>query len=343
MSNNYLDMLNKLKFNSTVGEKQKVDSGDNNILQLYTRQFADKNPEYSIRVRLLFDMERGDPNPIVRNWHNFKSAKDGSWVAIDCPQGRCPICNGTFTVWGSGDALAQDRLKKDRFMRSQTWYINCYVIDNPVNPSQNGTVKLLKMNKPIMDVFKRATSGRDARRFGNNVFRHDEEGNTLVISIKDVRGQDGSRYPNFTDTYFADAEDSKDDVKTISDEMVEQIYAKTFNLSTYFKRSTVEEAEKIFKEHVYPAFVDILGGEDKSSVQVKQVVSESKPVEVQKRKSPPMPTKPIDTDLQDDDLPFDPVPDKETEEKPVPAPTKDKPTTDAQVDDLMKEYGIGDL
>ena len=336
-------MLNKLKFNSNVGEKQKTDSADPNALQLYTRPYADKNPEYTIRVRLLFDMERGDPNPVVRNWHNFKSAKDGSWIGIDCPQGRCPICNGTYTVWSSGDAFAQDRLKKDRFMRNQTWYINCYVIDNPVNPSQNGTVKILKMNKPIMEVFKRATSGRDARRFGNNIFRLDEEGNTLVISIKDVRGQDNSRYPNFTDTYFADAEDSKDDVKNISDEMIDQIYSKTFNLGTYFKRSTVEEAEKVFKEHVYPAFVDILGGDNHSVAQAKPAAApEEKPAEAPKRKAPPMPTKPIDADLQDDDLPFDPEPEKEAP-KPSPTPTKDKPTTDSQVDDLMKEYGIGDL
>lgn len=345
MSNNYLDMLNKLKFNSNVGEKQKTDSADPNVLQLYTRPYADKNPEYAIRVRLLFDMERGDPNPVVRNWHNFKSAKDGSWIGIDCPQGRCPICNGTYTVWSSGDAFAQDRLKKDRFMRNQTWYINCYVIDNPVNPSQNGTVKILKMNKPIMEVFKRATSGRDARRFGNNIFRLDEEGNTLVISIKDVRGQDNSRYPNFTDTYFADAEDSKDDVKNISDEMIDQIYSKTFNIGTYFKRSTVEEAEKIFKEHVYPAFVDILGGSDQpANPPPPSAVVEQKTEEPPKRKAPPMPTKPIAADIEDDDLPFAPAPKDEPEApKPPPAPTKDKATTDQEVDKLMSEYGLGDL
>ena len=342
MSNNYLDMLNKLKFDANVGEKQKSDSADPNIVQFYTRQFADKNPEYEIRVRLLFDMERGDPNPVVRNWHNFKSAKDGSWVAIDCPKGRCPICNGTFTVWSSGDAFAQDRLKKDRFMRNQTWYLNCYVIDNPVNPSQNGTVKILKMNKPIMEVFKRATSGRDARRFGNNVFRLDEEGNTLVISIKDVRGQDNSRYPNFTDTYFADAEDSKDDVKGITDAMIDQIYSKTFNLGTYFKRSTTEEAEKMFREHVYPAFSDILDGVKKADAPREVIEDESASVH---HRPHPVPTKPIAPSQEEDDLPFAPVEESKTEDRPAapPPPTKDKATTDSQVDDLMKEYGIGDL
>lgn len=345
MSNNYLDMLNKLKFNSSVGEKQKTNTTDPNMLTTYTKQFADKNPEYSIRVRLLFDMERGDPNPVCRNWHQFKSAKDGSWISIDCPQGRCPICNATYTVWGTGDAFAQDKLKEDRFMRSQTWYLNCYVIDNPVDPSQNGTVKIIKLNKPIMDVFKRATSGRDARRFGNNIFRLDDEGNTLVISIKDVRGQGGKRYPSFTDTYFADSEDSKADVANINDAMIEQIYSKTFNLGTYFKKSTPEEAEAVFKEHVYPAFADILDGGAKAAP-----VAESKvetPVSKPERKAPPMPTVPIRQtadDLDDDDLPFA-APDepKVEEKKEPPAPTKDKATSDAEVNRLMDEYGIGSI
>ena len=345
-SNNYLDVLNKLKFNSTVGEKQKVSSADPNMLVLYRAPFADKNPEYEIRLRFLFDMERGDPNPICRNWHNFKSAKDGVFMSIDCPDGRCPICNGTYRVWQSGDAFAQDRLKKDRFMRNQTWYINCYVINNPVEPSQNGTVKILKMNKPIMEVFKRATSGRDAKRFGNNIFRLDEQGNTFVMAIKDVRGVGGQRYPQFSDSYFAEAEDCADDVKGINDDAIDRIYGNTFNLGTYFKKSTVEEAQKVFDEHVYPAFSDILGeGKDQQPAAPAQEKAEVKPV--QERRAPPMPTKPIKDDLEDDDLPFDkpddtppPAPEKAKKE---PTPTKDKATSDEQVDDLLKEYGIGNL
>ena len=99
MQNNYLDMLGKLKFDSGVGEKQKVSSGDPNIVVTYTTRFADKNPEYSIKLRFMFDMQRGDPNPVIRNWHQFKSEKDGNFMSIDCPAARCPICNGTFTVW----------------------------------------------------------------------------------------------------------------------------------------------------------------------------------------------------------------------------------------------------
>jgi hypothetical protein len=329
MSNNYLDVLNKLKFNPNAGDKQKIGSADPNILTTYSKQFADKNPEYEIRIRLLFDMERSDPNPAVRNWHSFKSAKDGSWIGINCPAGRCPICNATFSVWSTGDAFAQDRLKKDRFMRSQNWYLNCYVVDNPVDPSQNGSVKIVKLNKPIMDVFKRATSGRDAKRFGNNIFRLDDGGNTLVISIKDVRGQGGDRYPNFTDTYFADAEDCKSDVASITDDMIEQIYKKTFNLGTYFKRSTPEEAEAVFREHVYPAFADILGGEKTT----KPITEKAAVQEPPRRKDPPMPTKPIaDTSIDDDELPFDPVVD--------PASVKIESMTDVGKDAALKQIVV---
>lgn len=346
-SSNYLDVLNRLKFNSTVGEKQKTSSADPNMLVTYRAQFADKNPEYEIRVRFLFDMERGDPNPSCRSWHNFKSAKDGNFMSIDCPEARCPICNGTYKVWQSGDAIAQDRLKKDRFMRNQTWYMNCYVVSNPVEPSQNGTVKIIKMNKPIMEIFKRATSGRDAKRFGNNIFRLDSEGNTFVMTIKDIRGVGGQRYPQFTDSYFADAEECTDDVKNITDEDVEKIYSNTFNLATYFKKSTVEEAQRVFDEHIRPAFADILGGPAAPApVQSQPVQKEEAPVA---RKAPPMPTKPIKDDLDDDDLPFaepdkdEPAEVEQPRKKPEPKPTKDEPTTDKQVDDLMKEYGIGDL
>lgn len=332
MSSNYLDMLNKLKFNSSTDKQTKQSAGDPNILVTYQQQFADKNPEYEIRVRLMFDMQRGDPNPINRRWHQFKSAKDGSWISADCPAGRCPICNATYTVWQSGDAFGQNTLKEERFMAQTTAYLNCYVVSNPVSPEQNGTIKIIKLNKPILEVFKRATSGRDARRFGNNIFRLDSEGNTLVICVKDVRGQGNRRYPNFTETYFADAEDCKDDVANLTAEAIEGLYQKTFNLAEYFKRLTVEEAKKIYEEHMHPALAKFLDGEEQAPAASvsKQVVNE-------------VPAQPIKTVVEEDDeLPFADEPAMEPDSPPkTPAPTKDAPTPDNKVDDLLKEYGIG--
>lgn len=353
MQNNYLDMLGKLKFDSGVGEKQKVSSGDPNIVVTYTTRFADKNPEYSIKLRFMFDMQRGDPNPVIRNWHQFKSEKDGNFMSIDCPAARCPICNGTFTVWSSGDAFAREKLKKSRFMRQQTWYLNAYVVDNPVNPEQNGSVKIIKMNKPIMEAFKRATSGRDAKRFGMNVFRLDAEGNTFVINIKDVRGEGNQRYPQF-DCYFLDAEDSAEDVAGLNDEKIEELYKKTFDLSTYFKKPSVEEVQKVFDEHVRIAFPDILGGVAPRPAAVVQEKPSPAPV----AKSVPMPTKPLVSTVgdDDDDLPgFDQHSGVATVEHDstteiiatqhdnTPKPTKDKATSDEKVNELLAEYGISDL
>lgn len=332
MSSNYLDMLNKLKFNSSTDKPAKQSAGDPNILVTYQQQFADKNPEYEIRVRLMFDMQRGDPNPINRKWHQFKSAKDGSWISADCPAGRCPICNATYTVWQSGDAFGQNTLKEERFMAQTTAYLNCYVVSNPVAPEQNGTIKIIKLNKPILEVFKRATSGRDARRFGNNIFRLDSEGNTLVICVKDVRGQGNRRYPNFTETYFADAEDCKDDVANLTAEAIEGLYQKTFNLAEYFKRLTVEEAKKIYEEHMHPALAKFLttGDDQAPETTIRREVAEA----VQPS------AKQTVVEEEEDELPF--VEEPADDVPPAtPQPTKDKPTPDNKVDDLLKEYGIG--
>jgi len=341
MQNKYLDMLGKLKFDSGVGEKRSSSTGDPNIVLTYTTRFADKNPEYSIKLRFMFDMQRGDPNPVLRNWHQFKSEKDQNFMSIDCPNGRCPICNGTFTVWSSGDAFAREKLKKSRFMRQQTWYSNAYVIDNPVNPEQNGTVKVLKMNKPIMEAFKRATSGRDAKRFGMNVFRLDSEGNTFVINIKDVRGEGAQRYPQF-DCYFLDAEDSAADVAELNDAKIDELYKKTFDLSTFFKKPTVEEAQKVFDEHIRIAFPDILGGAAPAPAPAPAPAAAA-PAPKAEAKAVPMPTKPIVTtiDEEEDDLPGFSA--EEEKPKPPPKPTKDKATSDAEVNKLMAEYGLDDL
>lgn len=347
MSTNYLDMLNKLKFSADVGDKQKTNTADPNILVLYRAQFADKNSDYEIRVRLLFDMDRGDPNPVVRNWHSFKSGKTGQWVQSDCADGRCPICNATFTVWQTEDPILRDKLKSGRFMRSDSWYINCYVIDNPVEPTQNGTVKILKMNKPILDVFKRATSGRDAKRFGSNIFRLDSEGNTLVISVKDVRGG-GSRYPQFTETYFADAEDSAEDVADLTTKETDAIYAKTFNLGTYFKKPTVDEATKFAVEHVYPAFPEVFGetGDQpvRSTPAKKHVVHEEPVVEDDPkiRRVPAHEADALVDEEKDDEPEFASEYDPE-EEAPPPPPTatfKKRASSDEEVDNLLKTYGV---
>ena len=99
----------------------------------------------------------------------------------------------------------------------------------------------------------------------------------------------------------------------------------------------------MFDEHIRIAFPDILGGVAPAPA-ASPAPSEPKPAKAE-AKAVPMPTKPIVStiDESDDDLPGFDKEEEEEKPKPPPKPTKDKATSDAEVNKLMAEYGLDDL
>lgn len=82
--------------------------------------------------------------------HGFKGV--GGWFIEDCPTtigDDCPVCTANSILWNSGidsdKAIARDRKRKLEYV------VNIYIVSDPKNPENEGTVRLLKFGKRIFD------------------------------------------------------------------------------------------------------------------------------------------------------------------------------------------------
>ena len=127
------------------------------------------------RMRLLFftGKETKRQEPFIEKWsHAYyeEETKASDWVT--CPtteyiKGKagfreCPICNNNSKLWKqyeAGSPSAKELYKK--FKRRFVGYALVYVIKDPINPDNNGHVKIVKYSIGMSDFLKKEILGNE--------------------------------------------------------------------------------------------------------------------------------------------------------------------------------------
>ena len=82
--------------------------------------------------------------------HGFQSK--GGWYIENCPTTigqKCPVCEANNELWNSGDDADKDIARQRK--RKLSYISNIMVIEDPVNPTNNGKVFLFRYGKKIFD------------------------------------------------------------------------------------------------------------------------------------------------------------------------------------------------
>jgi hypothetical protein len=175
----------------------------------------------------------------VHGWTSFSS---GQYVQAISPQTfneRDPISEERFRVLRTGTESEKEKMQAVR--RSEKWLVNVYVIDDPTNPENNGTVKLLRYGKQLQKIIMEAIEGEDAEEFGPRIFDLGSEGVSFKIKVE----QQGD-YPTYVSSRFTSA-----GKLNLTKEEQEQIYSKAYNLEEVFTVKSFDELKQMIDEHIY--------------------------------------------------------------------------------------------
>lgn len=238
---NYKDILKKLKIADTN------DRNGNKWTSKYVALPYKKNTTpgsiVEIRLRFLPDIveaeKTGTISPFVRSFHSFRSRSTGKYIEIGCNSGHCPICDYCIPKWRTGDKDIQDSLRRDGIMKKTAYYLNAYVVDNPIDPTQNGKIRILKFGTQLRDKIDEAITGRDAERIGMRLFDLGKDGYTFVVKVR-MKGE----FPNYEASYV-DMTHSEDDVKNLTDEDIDRIMHETIYIPEMF---TVPDRDSVVRD-----------------------------------------------------------------------------------------------
>ena len=113
--------------------------------------------------------------------HGWNSFATGQYVSAVSPQtfgDRDPIGETRYKLYRGNES---EKAQAGKIIRSEKWLANAYIVNDPVNPDNNGTVMILRYGKQLHKVIANAIEGDDAAELGPRIFDLGEGGCNLKI------------------------------------------------------------------------------------------------------------------------------------------------------------------
>lgn len=247
---------------------------------------------HTYTLRLIPNLENIDDTFFHHYLNQWTSEKDGSFISLLSLRSfgeKDPIYDARWKLWKEWKKTEPDKDEKfdNPLKEKEQWLVNVYVVDDPSEPENNGTVKILPLGPQLKEIVDNAMNER-ADEFGEAIFDLSKDGCDFKI-VAEKQGQ----YTTYKKSYFT----SKSKLK-LSDEEVEKVYEQMHDLKQIYTAKTYEELKELLEEHFY-----CKGGETKSEPKKQlseKTVEKAKPKA--KEKTPP---KEEVVDDDDDDIPMD--------------------------------------
>lgn len=236
-------MSTKNKFNASMFEKikdalNKTTETSNSAFSNVMKFPAGKT--YTLRI--VPNLEDPEKTFFHHYTHGWKSKTTGSYISTLSLQTfgeRDPITETFWSLIKSDDKNEKELGKVIR--RKENWFVNVYVIDDPSNPDNNGTVKILKIGPQIKKIIDDALTGDGAEEFGYRIFDLGEDGANLKI-----KAETSGDFVTFASSGFY----NKPQIK-LSDEQIDKIYESVHDLEAIYPKKTVDELQEILDVHFY--------------------------------------------------------------------------------------------
>lgn len=183
------------------------------------------------RVRLLLNPENPKQSIFTYDTHSFKSVVNGKQYRLVSRQlykERDPIAEWCFAARNKNPRASEVSWRRNH-------KVNVYVIDDPVNPANNGTVKIISMGQKLHGKIKDAMENED---FGQRIFDLSKNGCDFVIKVTDQGG-----YNNYDSSSFSFPKDIG-----LTNDKIETIYKSLHKLDDV-KVKSYDEIKEIFNTH----------------------------------------------------------------------------------------------
>lgn len=170
-------------------------------------------------------------------WNSFATGEYVSALSLQTIGKPDPIGIETYRIKKNG--TEEQKAKAQSVKWQEQWYVNVYVIDDPVTPANNGTVKIFRFGKKLNNIIESAISGDDSDEFGAKVFDLSKNG----VNFK-LKAEKQGEYTTYDSSRFTSPVSVN-----LSDERIEQIYNSVHDLTSVNPIKSEEELIEMWNKH----------------------------------------------------------------------------------------------
>jgi len=260
-------------------------TNENTATNVKYKDILKTTPGNTYVVRLLPNIKETSKtffNYFSYGWNSFST---GRFVTCTSPATwgqRDPISETFFSIRRNGSE--EEKEKSKALNRKENWFVNVYVVNDPVTPENNGTIKVLRFRRQLNKIIMDAIEGDDSVDFGPRIFDLSPNGCNLRIKVE-KQGE----YPTFVSSKFA----LPSAINGLSPDSYEEIYNGINDLETYVTAKSYDELVEMLNEH-YHCTADV--------AEATEVVSKPAPVAAKPVPAPAKPTVSASTSIDDDSI-----------------------------------------
>ena len=173
-------------------------------------------------------------------WNSFATGQYTSAISLQSFGERDPIAEERYKILRTG--TEEEKEKAKAIVRSEKWLVNVYVVNDPVNPENNGKVKILRYGKQIHNIIMDAIEGEDAADLGPRIFDLGPNGVSFRVKVE----KQGD-FPTYVSSKFA----MPGAIDGLDEEDHKSIYDGVFDLSSVFPVKSADELKTMMDEHYF--------------------------------------------------------------------------------------------
>ncbi len=211
-----------------VTETAKINApseGSNEDNRFWTPSVDKAGNGYAV-IRFLPE-PKGEDLPWVRVFSHGFQGPAGKWYienSLTTFNEKDPVSEYNSTLWNNGTEAGKEQARKQK--RRLSYIANIYVVKDPANPENEGTVRLYKFGKKIFDKLNEKMNPEFEDETATNPFDF-WEGADLKLKIRNVEG-----YRNYDKSEFAEVSPLLDG----DDAKLETVYDSMFSLQEFLDR-----------------------------------------------------------------------------------------------------------
>ena len=173
-------------------------------------------------------------------WNSFATGQYTSAISLQTFGERDPIAEERYKILRTGNEEEKEKAKA--IMRSEKWLVNVYVVNDPVNPENNGKVKMLRYGKQIHNIITDAIEGEDASELGARIFDLSPNGCNFRVKVE----KQGD-FPTYVSSKFG----MPGAIDNLDEDKHKELYDNVFELSSVFNVKSADELKAMMDEHYY--------------------------------------------------------------------------------------------